>query len=55
MDDFKRANIVDVTSLDYNVPQYVKRSKGDGQRLRQLARSRLKKQLKKDIKYENSN
>lgn len=47
-DKFKRANQNDVTSIDYNVPQYVKRGKGDGKMLRRLARRRLKRELKKN-------
>ena len=49
MDIFKRANQIDVDSIDYNVPQIVKRNKGDGQRLRQLARTRLKDKLRKEL------
>ena len=54
MDDFKRANVVDVTALDYNVPQLVKRTKGDGEKLRRLARRRLKQKDKKEIEYERT-
>ena len=51
-DDFKRANQVDVTAIDYNVPQYVKRGKGDGKMLRRLARRRLKQELTKESREE---
>lgn len=47
MDDFKRKNIKDATAWDWNCPFVCKRQKGDSQRLRQLARTRLKRSLKK--------
>lgn len=54
MDGFKRANSVDVTALDYNVPQLVKRAKGDGKKLRRLARHRMKQEDKKEFEYERT-
>lgn len=53
MDDFKKANQVDVTAIDYNVPQYVKRCKGDGKKLRKLARTRLKRKIQEEIQNED--
>ena len=51
MDKFKEMNQIDVDSIDYNVPQYTQRRKGDGQMLRQLARHRLKQELRKELNY----
>lgn len=67
MDDFKKENIIKATAWDYNCPRYVKRTKGDGKKLRRYSRRKLrmkdksfiikeeKEWLKKENKYENCN
>lgn len=42
MDDFKKANTYLATRIDWNVPQYIKRRKGDGELVRRHARRKLK-------------
>jgi hypothetical protein len=50
MDLFKKTNNKEATSWDWNVPQIVKRFKGDTQRLHRLSRRRLKRELRKESK-----
>lgn len=52
MDLFKRKMNKDATAIDWNVPQYVKRTKGDTAKLHRLARRRLKRELKEAVKDE---
>lgn len=52
IDDFKKENVVLATSLDYNAPQYVTRSKGDGKMLRRYARRKIKQKDKEIINEE---
>lgn len=47
MDDFKKSNINQATSWDWNVPRICKRRKGDTAKLHRLSRHRLKNQLKR--------
>lgn len=47
MDIFKRTNMKFATSLDWNCPRYVKRCKGDTERLHRYSRRKLKQQLNK--------
>ena len=47
MNYFKRENIVLATVWDWNAPRYVKRTKGDGKRLRRYARRKLREKLAK--------
>lgn len=51
MDLFKKMNNNEATSWDWNCPRYVKRVKGDTQKLHRLSRRRLKKKLEKVKKY----
>ena len=51
MDLFKRENTNEATFWDWNCPKYIKRHKGDTQKLHRISRRRLKRKLKK--KYEN--
>lgn len=48
MDLFHKANMKHVDGMDYNANRYCKRGKKDGQMLRQVARTRLKSNLKKE-------
>lgn len=52
MDDFKKSNINQATSWDWNVPRICKRRKGDTAKLHRLARHRLKNKMKKEFKDE---
>ena len=54
MDVFKRTNIKLATSWDWNVPQIVKRKKGDTAKLHRYSRRKLKQKLKegKEDNYE---
>lgn len=52
MDKFKEKNQKEIDWVDYDVPQYVKRAKGDGERFRRLARRRLKQELRKELRKE---
>ena len=51
-DLFKKKNIKEATCWDWNCPRFVKRHKGDTQKLHKLARKRLKQELKKGGKDE---
>ena len=53
MDLFKRKNSKTATSWDWNVPQIVKRCKGDTQKLHKLSRRKLKEELRKEVENEN--
>lgn len=53
MDEFKKKNVNLATSLDYNAPRYVKRSKGDGKLIRRYARRKLKQENKRFIEELN--
>lgn len=48
MDIFHKANQKRADWTDYTANKYCKRRKKDGQRLRKLARTKLKKQLQKE-------
>lgn len=50
MDDFKKSNINQATSWDWNVPRICKRRKGDTAKLHRLARHRLKNKMKRELK-----
>lgn len=41
MDLFKKTNNTLATAWDWNAPRYVKRTKGDGKKLRRYARRKL--------------
>ena len=48
MDLFKKENNKFATILDWNCPRYVKRCKGDTERLHRYSRRKLKLKLKKE-------
>ena len=48
MDLFKRKNIKQATSWDWNCKSIYKRVKGDTQKLHRLSRRRLKQELRRD-------
>ena len=48
MNAYKAANIRMATAWDWNYPRYIKRCKGDGAKLRRLARHRLKHELRRE-------
>ena len=50
MDSFKKEMNNEATSWDWNCNRYVKRHKGDTQKLHKIARIRLKRYLKNEIK-----
>lgn len=50
MDIFQKENNKIATILDWNCPRYVKRCKGDTERLHRYSRRKLKQKLKKEIK-----
>lgn len=50
MDIFKEMNITEATAMDWNVPQIVKRAKGDTRRLHKKSRAKLKHVLIKELK-----
>ena len=52
MDLFKKINMKLATSLDWNCPKIVKRTKGDTQLLHRHSRRKLKQDLTKEIKNE---
>lgn len=45
---FKQKNINTAIAWDWNCPKYVKRHKGDTQKLHRLSRRKLKQELKKE-------
>lgn len=49
MDIFKKENNKLATMLDWNCPRYVKRCKGDTERLHRYSRRKLKQNLKKEM------
>lgn len=52
MDDFKKENIIKATAWDYNCPRYIKRTKGDGKKLRRYSRRKLRMKDKSFITKE---
>lgn len=46
-DVFKKKSMKEATYWDWNVPKFVKRHKGDTQKLHRLSRRRLKQELRK--------
>lgn len=53
MDLFKKKITPTADSWDWNCPKYVKRCKGDTQKLHKMARAKIKKELKKTLDKNN--
>lgn len=50
MDLFKKKSSTTARNWDWDVPQIVKRCKGDTQKLHKISRSKLKQELRKEEK-----